>query len=78
MVSYIVRTCSLYLAVVKIRDIWIIYYSLVPLGEGGGWEEGEDISQLYPACYSTKVYIGGIYYIPNKPRGFTFKWLSVI
>ena len=48
---------TLYLAVVKIYPIGGIYGSYIPLYPSGGG----DISQLYPTCYSTKVYIGGIY-----------------
>ena len=50
------RSIILYLTVVKIYP------------KGGGYvdpfsPQGRNISRLYPACYSTKAYIGGIYFL---------------
>ena len=38
-------------------------FPCTPQAGGGG---GENISRLYPTCYSTKVYMGGILYICNS------------
>ena len=56
--AVLLRMETLYLAVVKIYPKGGICGSYIPVYPSGG-----NISQLYPAqCYSTKVYIGGIYY----------------